>query len=332
MDRAIQTALWMTLSAAGTAAACVESSTYSKLLHDYAVAVNEVRLQHGLPPLKLNRQLCAAAQAHAETLLRTGQICHADTHGQRADYRATQAGYFYWRLGENLAAGQLSWERALEMWLRSPTHRANLLDADYRELGVGFSTDESTRYRTAWTQLLGARRHVYPVIVNLDALIAETPDVRVYVHGTAQAQAIRYRIGDGAWSEWQRPRAWLHLRLPDREGWYTITVQVRHGERVYEADDDIYLQPASRLVEVAGNSKPDNQCRARLTQCISTGIQRAPSSKHIVQQPHHTPPYRFRMHYLERMPHILQPLSATQPHLRTTVEPTTQPLRLHRDS
>jgi uncharacterized protein YkwD len=108
-------------------------------VHDYAVQVNQLRLQHNLPPLKLNAQLCDAAQAYAETLAQTGVIAHADAHGRRADYRASEAGYFYHRLGENLAAGQPTWERALHAWLNSSDHRANLLTPDYRELGVGFA-------------------------------------------------------------------------------------------------------------------------------------------------------------------------------------------------
>lgn len=332
MERASRIALVAALMMAGAALACAESNARWKSLHDYAVAVNEARLKHGLPPLKLNAQLCKAAQAYAETLLQTGHIRHADAQGRRADYRVIQAGYCYWRLGENLAAGQLSWERALAMWLQSPSHRANLLDADYRELGVGFSADATTRYRTTWTQLLGARRHVYPVIINLDALTTETPDVRVYVHGATQAQAIRYRIGDGAWSEWQPPVEWLQLRLPEREGWYIVSVQIRVGERVYEASDEIYLQPTLGLAEVAGDSERHDERRACLPERVGAGVQCAPRGEHIVQQPHHTPAHCVGANDLERILHILQALGAAQPYLRATVEPTAQPVRAHGDA
>lgn len=260
MERAIRRWLGTTLiGLCGACAAMGDSITArEQLLHDYTVAVNEIRLAHGLPPLKLNEQLCEAAQAYAEVLLETGQIRHADAQGRRADYRATQVGYFYSRLGENLAAGQLSWERALEMWLQSQSHRANLLDPDYRELGVGFSANDQTRYRTTWTQLLGARRRVYPVIINLDALTTDSPEVLVYVHGANEASAMRYRIGDGAWSEWQTPQAWLRCELPAGEGWRTVTVQLQIGERWYLASDEIYLQSQFLFAQIAGDSKGDH--------------------------------------------------------------------------
>ena len=274
--------------------------------HDYTVQVNQLRRQHNLPPLKLNAQLCDAAQAYAETLAQTGVIAHADAHGRRADYRASAAGYFYHRLGENLAAGQPTWERALHAWLNSPDHRANLLTPDYRELGVGFAAG-ATRYRTVWAQLLGARCTAYPVIINLDAFATDTPEVSVYVHGAREAQAMRYRINDGDWSAWQSPAEWLECALPHREGFHTVTVQLRIGER-------------------------DHQRRPCLLERTGAGVERAACGEHIVQQPHGAPAHRIGAYDLERIAHILQSLGLTQPHLRTAIEPSSEPARLHGDA
>ncbi len=333
MERAIRRWLGMTLAGlwgVGVAASH-DIAAHEYLLHQYAFAVNEARVAHGLPPLKLNAQLCEAAQAYAETLLETGQLQHADAHGRRADYRAMQAGYFYARLGENLAAGQLSWERALEMWLQSPSHRDNLLRDDYRELGVGFSADDTKRYRTTWTQLLGARRHVYPVIINLDAPVADTPDVVVYIHGADEASAMRYRIDGGAWSEWQSPQAWLRCALPAGEGWRTVTVQLRIGNRIYSASDEIYLQGAAVLAQVAGDGDRHDESRARRLEDLSAGVQGATRGEHIIEQPHNAPAHGVGMNALEHILHIMQSCCAAQPHLRTAVEASAQPVRLHRD-
>jgi len=259
-----------------------ETREWLATAHDYAVQVNQLRLQHNLPPLKLNAQLCDAAQAYAETLAQTGVIAHADAHGRRADYRASAAGYFYHRLGENLAAGQPTWERALHAWLNSPDHRANLLTPDYRELGVGFAAG-ATRYRTVWAQLLGARRTAYPVIINLDAFATDTPEVAVYVHGAHEAHAMRYRINDGDWSAWQSPAEWLECALPHREGFHTVTVQLRIGERVLEASDEIYLQSSVVLAQVTSDSERDDARRARPLEGTGAGVERAASGEHIVQ-------------------------------------------------
>jgi hypothetical protein len=308
-----------------------ETREWLATAHDYAVQVNQLRLQHNLPPLKLNAQLCEAAQAHAEAMAQTGVIAHADQHGRRADYRASAAGYFYHRLGENLAAGQLTWERALHAWLNSPDHRANLLTPDYRELGIGFAGSAS-RYRTVWAQLLGARRTAYPVIINLDAFATDSPLVSVYVHGAREAQAMRYRINDGDWSAWQSPTEWLKCELPNYEGFHTVTVQLRIGERVFEASDEIYLQIGVVLAQVASDGERDNARRACLLERASTGVECAARSEHIVQQPHRAPAHRAGVRNLECIAYILQALGLTQPHLRTAVEPPTEPTRLHGDA
>lgn len=315
--------------ALGTAHA--ETREWRATAHDYAVQVNRLRLQHNLPPLKLNTQLCMAAQAHAETLAQTGVITHTDEYGRRADYRASEAGYFYHRLGENLAAGQPSWERALQAWLDSPAHRANLLTPEYRELGVGF-TAGAVRYRTVWAQLLGARRAVYPIVINLDAFATDIPTVEVYVHGVRAARSMRYRVNDGAWSAWGAPAEWFACELPNYKGFHTITVQLQIGERIYEASDEIYLQSRVFLAQVAGDGERNDAQRARFLEGARAGVERATCGEHIVQQPQHTPTHAFGMRDLERLAHILHTLGLTQPHLRATIETPAEPARLHGDA
>ncbi len=308
-----------------------ETREWLATAHDYAVQVNLLRLQHNLPPLKLNTQLCAAAQAHAETLAQTGVITHADEYGRRADYRASEAGYFYHRLGENLAAGQPSWERALQAWLNSPSHRANLLTPEYRELGVGFMAG-AVRYRTVWAQLLGARRAVYPIVINLDAFATDLPAVEVYVHGARAAHSMRYRVNNGDWSAWGAPAEWLVCELPNDEGFHTITVQLQIGERVYEASDEIYLQSRVFLAQVAGDGERNDAQRARLLEGARTGVERAARGEHIVQQPQHAPTHAFGMRHLERLAHILHAFGLPQPYLRATIESPAEPVCLHGDA
>ncbi|GIV06096.1 MAG: hypothetical protein KatS3mg016_1671 [Fimbriimonadales bacterium] len=333
MDRAVGRWLGFTLLGVGVAwAAANTTETRLKLLHDYAVSVNEVRLAQGLPPLKLNESLCEAAQTYAETLLQAGQIRHVDAQGRRADYRVATVGYFYHRLGENLAAGQLSWERALEMWLRSPSHRANLLNADYCELGIGFAADDTNRSRATWTQLLGTRRHIYPVIINLDAFATDSPMVSVYVHGAREAYAMRYRIDEGAWSEWQAPCEWLRCRLPEWEGDHTVTVQLRIGGRVYEASDEIYLQSRTLFAEVAGEGQRNDESRTRRLQHARAGIERAACGKHIVQQSEGASLNTVGANDFESVLHILKAFGLTQPHLRASVAPPTERILQHGDA
>jgi len=183
-----------------------------------------------------------------------------------------------------------------------------------------------------WAQLLGARRTTYPVIINLDAFAADSPSVSVYVHGAREAHAMRYRINDGDWSAWQAPTEWLTCELPHHEGFHTVAVQLRLGERTVEASDEIYLQSGVVLAQVAGDGERDHQRRACILERTGAGVKRAARREHIVQQPHGAPAHRIGACDLERITHILQSLGLTQPHLRTAIEPPTEPARLHGDA
>jgi hypothetical protein len=144
-------------------------------LHEMAVAINQVRVAHGLPPLKLNPDLCRAAQLMSDEILLTGNFGHIDSEGRRADARARMFGYEFEWLGENLAAGQSSAERALQAWLNSLSHRENLLNPAYREMGLGYTQLMGSRYGSCWAQLLGSRVGVYPLVINLDAPLHRYP-------------------------------------------------------------------------------------------------------------------------------------------------------------
>jgi uncharacterized protein YkwD len=105
--------------------------------------VNALRRSHGLAPLRLSRQLSAAAQAHSATMARQGFFRHESADGSefwkrvRRYYRA--GGFGYWSVGENLlwSSPNVDARGALRMWLNSPSHRRTLLTAEWREIGLG---------------------------------------------------------------------------------------------------------------------------------------------------------------------------------------------------
>lgn len=210
-------------------------------LHQQVVELNELRVSHGLPPLKLNYALCESARMQAEEILQTNCVSHIDRWGRRADTRARQMGYFYTYLAENLAAGQPTWERALEGWQNSLPHRSTLFDPYYREVGIGSAYHAESRYRYAWAQLLGTRHAVYPVILNLDALYTTEPTVQVYIHGARQASAMRLSTDGKQWSDWMPPQEWLEWSFPPTPGEHTLWVQLRIKGWVFEASDSIIL-------------------------------------------------------------------------------------------
>jgi uncharacterized protein YkwD len=106
-------------------------------LHD------QVRTKRGLGTLAANRALAAAAGSHTEDMIARGYFDHDTPEGSTFDKRILSAGYARkgqgWSLGENLiwATGDLATPSALmRSWMGSKGHRANILNARYRELGL----------------------------------------------------------------------------------------------------------------------------------------------------------------------------------------------------
>lgn len=117
---------------------------------------NAERARAGLPPLALNNQLSQAAQAYSDVLASDGCFAHTCGPVPEMTQRDAQAGYTGWTsVGENIAAGYPSPEAVVSGWMASPGHRANILNPDYRELGVGLAS--GGKYGAYWTQEFGAR-------------------------------------------------------------------------------------------------------------------------------------------------------------------------------
>lgn len=109
--------------------------------------VNRERSAHGEPALRWNVHLVAAAQAHTESMAFGGYFEHVSPNGETPASRMRKAGYIYssqigYEVGENIAWGSL-WlgtpKAVVAAWMASPGHRANILDARFRETGIGVS-------------------------------------------------------------------------------------------------------------------------------------------------------------------------------------------------
>jgi uncharacterized protein YkwD len=104
--------------------------------------LNAIRAQHGLQPLKINARLTAAAAQHSKEMGTTGYFEHSSHDGtrfwKRIDHWYGRNGYGYWSVGENLlwSSPEIKPARALQLWMSSPEHRANILAARWREIGI----------------------------------------------------------------------------------------------------------------------------------------------------------------------------------------------------
>ncbi|MBI4142599.1 CAP domain-containing protein [Candidatus Uhrbacteria bacterium] len=102
-------------------------------------ATNAARKTRELRPLDANPLLTAAAQARAEELIRNAYFAHERPDGTSFATAVTASGYPFARVAENLAMDFLHESPMVNAWLESPTHRGNLLNATYEDIGIGIS-------------------------------------------------------------------------------------------------------------------------------------------------------------------------------------------------
>ena len=102
---------------------------------------NLVRVKNGLPPFVWDDDVCRMARTHSENMSRLGFFSHVTPSGLRLRDRAREAGILRFAvLGENIAYNQ-GYEDpgafAVERWMLSPKHRANILSAEFRGMAIG---------------------------------------------------------------------------------------------------------------------------------------------------------------------------------------------------
>lgn len=118
---------------------------------------NHERSVEGHPILAKNLILANAATTLAKDLASRGVLEHFDRQGRTVSERYELAGYVRWTcVAENIAFGQRSAEEVVNGWMASKGHRANILDGDVRELGVGVALDR--KGRIFWVQSFGSRQ------------------------------------------------------------------------------------------------------------------------------------------------------------------------------
>jgi len=101
--------------------------------------VNAEREKAGVASLGEDPALEAAARAHAEDMAAREYFSHDDPEGKSFVDRFRLAGVRFRAGAENIAWGQRSSSEVLRAWMASDGHRANLLNARYRRLGLGYA-------------------------------------------------------------------------------------------------------------------------------------------------------------------------------------------------
>jgi hypothetical protein len=144
-------------------------------------------------------------------------------------------------------------------WMNSSGHRANLLDTDVHEIGIGYfhqpgdqgnvrrDTGNCTAggangpYRHYWTQDFGRRVNVFPLVIEREAYETTTREVDLYVYGSGFATEMRFRNEGSPWSPWEPHRSTKTWTLSPGSGTKTVWVELRGGGNTCSFEDTIVL-------------------------------------------------------------------------------------------
>lgn len=96
---------------------------------------NEQRVAASLPSLKMNDALTTAAFAKAKDMFANNYWAHVSPSGVTPWQWVADAGYNYNVAGENLAKNYPTASATMDAWMASPTHRANILNVKYQDVG-----------------------------------------------------------------------------------------------------------------------------------------------------------------------------------------------------
>lgn len=231
--------------------------------------VNDARWENGqLPPLKGQAQLDTAALLHSTNMGVRDFFMHCDPDtGKGHGTRMSDAGYAWNSSGENIATGYATPATVMDGWMNSSGHRANILSANFHEIGIGYwyeavdsapkrttsvggctpNGSTSGTFRHYWTQNLGRRSGNYPLVIAREDYQTASCSIDLYVYGSGFATQMRFSNDGGAsWSPWQAYTANVTWGLSGTAGGIaSVRSQIRNGAgTVVEAGDSIRLTAA----------------------------------------------------------------------------------------
>jgi uncharacterized protein YkwD len=135
-------------------ASCNYSSSAS-YINELASLINDARAQNGLPALTVNAQLNAAAQGHSVDMACHNLLSHSGSDSSTVSERAAAAGYAASYVGE-IIYGSGYPQTAFDWWMSDSTHRNEILNARYTDMGIGYTYKADTAYGSYFTVDFGS--------------------------------------------------------------------------------------------------------------------------------------------------------------------------------
>ncbi|HYE40378.1 MAG TPA: CAP domain-containing protein [Ramlibacter sp.] len=108
-------------------------------------------------PLRWDDRLYSAAAAHSADMARRNYIEHRSPDGTEVMQRVDASAYPWKSVGENLAAGDLTLDGAVQGWIGSPAHCENMMDPKFVDVAVACVSRPGTDLGTYWTMILARK-------------------------------------------------------------------------------------------------------------------------------------------------------------------------------
>ena len=151
---------------------------------------NEKRAQNGLAPVSLNSTLSQAAQAKAADMLNKDYWAHVAPDGTQPWKFFLDFGYRYRFAGENLARDFTNPSSAVDAWMASPSHKENMLNPKYKEIGVAVIEGDLAGVDTTIVVQFFGTSYVDTIATAPIAQATPTPTVAITVNPTVAPAVI----------------------------------------------------------------------------------------------------------------------------------------------
>jgi uncharacterized protein YkwD len=158
---------------------------------------NQQRAADHEADLALNQQLANAAQAKANDMAAKDYWAHNSPDGQTPWSFIAAAGYHYEAAGENLAYGFENAGDVVTAWMNSPTHRANVLGGNYKD--VGFGVAQAPNYQGKGPETIVVAEYGEPAgAVPVVAGTSSTPTATL-ANSSKPVSRVQLMTGQSAW-------------------------------------------------------------------------------------------------------------------------------------
>jgi uncharacterized protein YkwD len=124
--------------------------------------INQERANHDLPPLSMVGTINTAAYDHSVDMATNDFFSHTGSDGSSVGDRVRRAGYTPVWVGENIAGGVASPAEAVNGWMNSPPHRANILFNCFEHVGCGYYYEPNSTLEHYWTLDFGSTSFCIP--------------------------------------------------------------------------------------------------------------------------------------------------------------------------